>query len=395
MKPSEMLKISLNMALLFIVVCTIFLSAYSTATPEESELTISVPFTNITTERRTISIPLEVKNGLNNSLTVSFEVSYPRGWRYSLILRGYNVSEIFLKPQETMELSFRLEPSGDIKEGAYTFTISAYSGHIRSNQIGITINILKPVEEVELSATSLSITGTPGSTFTFRFNIENKGYKDLVFALSATVPEGWHLLGFKPSAYEERVIAEIAVKAQSTARGVVAEVWCPREVRPGDYPVTIAIITEGLEKTLEFTAVVTGTHEISVRTKEELLSYGVNAGESKEITLVVENKGTADLMDIRVYCSAPYGWKTAVSPERIDIIPVGESTSVSLVITPPSGTIAGDYSVSVRVTTREASEEVKLRITVTKPTFWGIIGVVVVVASIFGLMFVFRKYGRP
>ncbi|MFQ6081386.1 MAG: NEW3 domain-containing protein [Candidatus Bathyarchaeia archaeon] len=383
-------------ALLLLALLSLAFSASPIAQAwEEDKLAISVPFTSITTERKTINVPLEVRNDLNRSLIVSFEISCPARWRYSLIFQGYNVSEIFLKPDETMSLNLRLEPSEEVKEGSYSFTIRAFSGDIVSNKIGITVNILKPIEEVELEAASLSVTGTPGSTFTFRFDVVNRGYRDLTFALSAIVPSDWRLLGFRPSIYEKRAISEITVKAQSTTRGVVVEAWCPREIPPKEYPITIAIVGEGIEKSLEFTAVVTGTHEVSLRTQEELLSYGVNAGESKEITLIVENEGTADLRDVKISCSAPYGWKAVVSPEGVDILPVGESVSVSLTISPPAGTIAGDYSVTARVRTPESSDEIKLRITVTKPTLWGIIGAVVVVASILGLMLVFRKYGRP
>jgi uncharacterized membrane protein len=42
----------------------------------------------------------------------------------------------------------------------------------------------------------------------------------------------------------------------------------------------------------------------------------------------------------------------------------------------------------------EASHEITLRITVTKATYWGIVGVVVVVGAIFVLIFVSRRYGR-
>jgi len=269
------------------------------------------------------------------------------------------------------------------------------SEQAESNVITMNINVQKPVEEVKLEASSKSVTGSPGSTFTFRFNIKNKGYRDLTFTLSADVPEGWYTLGFKPSTYEKRAISEITVEAQSTYSGAVFEVWCPEKTPPGEYPVKITISAEGIEKSLDLEAVVKGTPKISLKTKEEVLSYGVNAGESKEIILIVENKGTSDLFDVKIYCNAPYGWETVVSPEKLNMLPAGGNATVSLFISPPSGTIAGDYSANVRVSTRETSDEIKLRITVTKPTYWGIIGLVVVVASVFGLMFVFRKYGRP
>lgn len=380
---------------LLVLLLVAFTNVRSTYAYEEEGLSISVPFITIMTERKTISVPLTVENNFNRSLVVSFEVSCPAGWRYSLIFQGYNVSEIFLRPNKTASLSLRLEPGEEIKAGSYTFTIRALSEPVKSNLIRMTINIQKPVEEVELKATVESVTGSPGSTFTFRFNIANRGYRDLTFALSATVPGGWYILGFRPSAYERRAISEITVKAQETYSGAIFEVWCPEKTPPGEYPVTITASAEGIENSLELEAVVTGTPRISLRTQEEVLSYGVNAGESKEIILVVENEGTTDLLDVTIRCSTPYGWKTVASPDKLNILPAGENASVSLIISPPAGAIAGDYSASVRVSTRETSDEIKLRITVTKPTYWGIIGLVVVVLSVFGLMFVFRKYGRP
>ena len=362
---------------------------------EGEGLTISVPFTNISSERETIRVPLEVENNLNRSLLVSFEVLCPEGWAYSLVLQGYNVSEIFLEPNEGVDLSFRLEPGEGVGAGSHTFAIRAVGDGVSSNRISITVRILRPIEEVELKATRLSVTGSPGSIFTFRFDIANKSYRDLTFSLFAKIPSGWYLLGFKPSAYERRAISEITVEAQSTKRGVVAEVWCPEEALPGEYPVTVIASGEDMEMGLEFTAAVTGTYKVSLGTEEGLLSYRVNAGESKEIILVVQNEGTADLVDVKVSCSAPRGWRAVVSPERVDIVRVGRSERVSLVVSPPAGTIAGDYSVTARVRSREGSDEIKLRITVTKPTLWGVIGLVVVVGSVFGLMLAFRKYGRP
>jgi len=362
---------------------------------EEDGLRISVPFVSIMTERKTVTVPLTVENLLSEYQIVSFEISCPSGWSHSLTLQGYNVSQIFLKANETTSLTLRLEPGAEIEAGTYTFTIRAVSEQATSNLITLNINVQRPVEVVELKATSKSVTGSPGSTFTFRFDIKNRGYRDLTFTLSADVPEGWYTLGFKPSTYEKKAISEITVKAQSTYSGAVFEVWCPEKTPLGEYPIRITISAEGIEKSLDLEAVVTGTPKITLRTREEVLSYGVTAGESKEIVLIVENDGTSDLFDIKLYCDAPYGWETTFSPGKLSMLPARGNATVSLFISPPSGTIAGDYSANVRVSTRETSDEIKLRIAVTKPTYWGIIGLVVVAASVFGLMFVFRKYGRP
>ncbi len=390
---------SLSYALLLLTVLSLVLCNNSIAQAEGDGLAISVPFTNITTERKNFRVPLEVRNHLDRSLTVSFEISPPEMWGYSLIYEidnfEFTVSEIFLKSNETMVLQLRLEPSEEIREGSHTYTIRAISGNTASNEIQITVNILKPVEEVEIEAASESVTGSPGSTFTYRFDVINTGYTDINFALSATIPSGWTLLGFRPSVFEDRAISELTVEAQSKFIGAAFEVWCPRDVKPGEYIMRIELIGEEIERSFDFTAVVTGTHDIFLETQEDLLSYGVNAGESKQINLVVGNEGTTDLRTVKFFYDVPAGWGAAVVPEIIDTLPVGETAAVALVVNPPSGAIAGDYSVTVRVVAPETDDEIKLRMTVTRPTVWGIVGAAVVVASIFGLMLVFRKYGRP
>ena len=307
----------------------------------------------------------------------------------------YNVSEVLLKPKDSVELKLRLEPGAEVEEGVYTFHLYAFSEDVKSNEVTIKVNLLKSGEEVLLKAGKSVVTGTPGSTFSFRFNIENKGYRDLTFALSATIPKGWYSLGFKPSPYETTAISEVTVKAKSTKWGVVFEAWCPEDTKPGMYPVIVTITGDGIEKSLEFKAEVSGTYKLSLETEGELLSFRVRAGGRKEITLVVRNEGTGDMKNVKIFCDTPAGWKATLSQDRIELLPAKRSVKISLAISPPAGAIAGDYMVTVRAWGAESSDKIDLRITVTKPTFWGIVGLVVIAASVLILLLAFMRYGRP
>jgi len=81
-------------------------------------------------------------------------------------------------------------------------------------------------------------------------------------------------------------------------------------------------------------------------------------------------------------------------PDRVASLPVGGNATAVLYLEPPPRAIAGDYLVSVRAWSMEASHETTLRITVTKATYWGVTGVAVIIAAILVLVFVFWRYGR-
>ncbi|MEM4576720.1 MAG: NEW3 domain-containing protein [Candidatus Nezhaarchaeales archaeon] len=376
---------------------SLFSSLSLASATEENGLRIYTPFVSIVTEERGVSIPLTIENLLEEYQVVALNITCPEKWSYNLVLKnyqGYNITQLLLKPKESVELTLSLEPGEEVEPGSYMFYIYAMSGKAKSNLISLSINLRKSAEIVLLEAASRSVTGSPGSVFSFRFTVKNNGYKDLTFALSAQVPEGWQVLGFRPSAYEATVISTLTVKARDYS-GAVLQVWCPEKTPPGTYPIKIIVAEGGVEISIDVEALVSGTPKINLKTYDELLSYELTAGETKEIVLVVENAGNTNLLNMWFACYAPSGWRTSLSTDRINILPQGSSTLVSLLVTPPSGALAGDYSLVVRAYTMETSTEITLRLTVIKPTYWGIVGLVVVVASVLGLVVVFRRYGRP
>jgi len=90
---------------------------------------------------------------------------------------------------------------------------------MKSNALKIDVEIIEPSLGIELTTTSAEVTGSPGSVFSFSFNIKNNYYRDLTLGLSAEVPQGWYSLGFLSSPYETKVISDVAVRARSTYWG--------------------------------------------------------------------------------------------------------------------------------------------------------------------------------
>jgi uncharacterized membrane protein len=56
--------------------------------------------------------------------------------------------------------------------------------------------------------------------------------------------------------------------------------------------------------------------------------------------------------------------------------------------------VAGDYLVSMTAEVPEANSQVELRTTVKTSTLWGLVGILLIVAAVGGLMYVFRRFGR-
>jgi len=63
-------------------------------------------------------------------------------------------------------------------------------------------------------------------------------------------------------------------------------------------------------------------------------------------------------------------------------------------IPPSSNAVAGDYQITLSASNTDANESIDVRVTVETSPIWGIVGILLVVATIGGLVLVFRRYGR-
>jgi uncharacterized membrane protein len=67
---------------------------------------------------------------------------------------------------------------------------------------------------------------------------------------------------------------------------------------------------------------------------------------------------------------------------------------VTATIKADKNAIAGDYVVSMTAKTAEKSSDATLRMTVKTSVLWGWIGILIIIAVIGGVYYLFRKYGR-
>ncbi|MMZ65081.1 NPCBM-associated, NEW3 domain of alpha-galactosidase [compost metagenome] len=129
-------------------------------------------------------------------------------------------------------------------------------------------------------------------------------------------------------------------------------------------------------------------------TKNNLLSTDIRAGGERRMDFVVQNTGSADLEDLSFSSNAPTGWEVSFEPSTITSVAPGESKQVQAIIKSSDKALAGDYVVSLNASSSGKSAAADLRVTVKSSVLWGWIGVLIILAVIAGIYYLFRKFGR-
>ena len=109
----------------------------------------------------------------------------------------------------------------------------------------------------------------------------------------------------------------------------------------------------------------------------------------------LKNKGSATIDDITFSSDKPEGWTIEFTPEEVSSLAAGKTKTIDINIKPDAKAIAGDYSVSFKATSEEATaQNLEIRVTVETPTIWGWTGVGIIVVVIAGLAFVIMRFSR-
>ena len=124
-----------------------------------------------------------------------------------------------------------------------------------------------------------------------------------------------------------------------------------------------------------------------------LASGAPHAGSTTKKTMTIENTGSAPLEGVTLGASPPTDWNVTFEPAKIDV-KAGETADVVADIRPSKNAVAGDYVVSITASSGSASSSADLRVTVKTTRWWGLVGILIIVAAVAALYGVFRKYGR-
>ncbi|MFC1534983.1 NEW3 domain-containing protein [Thermodesulfobacteriota bacterium] len=346
-----------------------------------------------------VNMDFFVLNGGRQGETITLTItSVPKGWKAWFKTYSFKIGGVYVESDSKKDVSFKAEPEEGTGLGKYVFPIKAQTSDGKlTASAELIINVESKVKEekkekgLNISTEYPVLKGPTDGKFEFSIEVENKGDKDAIFNLAYEGPKNWDI-NFKPS-FEDKYFSSQRIKAgQSEIMAVVIKPYILSE--PGEFPIKVKVSSDTAKGEVTLTVVLTGTYKMNVGTANGLLSMNAYQGKSTSISFYVENKGSGAQNNISFLTFKPENWKVEFSPEKIDTLPPGELAQVEMMVTPGDQSLVGDYSVGINVEGEKSTKNMEFRVTVRASTAWGWIGIIIIVAVVVGLVFLFIRVGR-
>lgn len=379
-------------AAVFLMLLTGHMSAYGAG-----GLEISTDYPGISVmPGDSLSIDLNLENTTGSGLDADVSISsLPEGWEGYLQGGSYQVSQVHVNSgAEGAQLTLHVTVPDELTERTYQATVQASAGD--GIQDSLTISFM--VNQVNAGQGSFTSEypeqeGPSGTTFSFSTTLINNGLKTQSYSLSSNAPAGWSV-SFTPSG-ETTNVAGIEVEP-GNSQGLNVSVEPPEGVEAGEYDISCSAVSADETLSTDLKVVITGTYGLTVSTPDGRLSFDAYANQESDLTLDVTNTGNVDLQNISLTSSLPTGWTATFDLEEnmITSLPAGNTTQVIVHVTPDSDAITGDYVASFTASCDETSASADFRVSVKTSTVWGVVAILVIICTVGGVGYVFRKYGR-
>ena len=322
----------------------------------------------------------------------------PDGWEGSFKGSSEEVSMVHVGAQQTREdspaLSYSLTIPEDTPEDTYTVTLNVQGGDV-DEDLELTVKV--DAEETMIGSGDFTTDyaeqeGTSGTKFSYTTTLTNNSSENQTYSLTASgAPEGW-TVSFTPSDAGSAT-SSVPVDA-GTSSTIKVDVTPSQNVTAGEYPVTLTAQSADEKLELPVTVRITGTYALTATTPTGNLMVKTYAGETKDVTLTLQNTGNIDLNAVTLKAQASTDWEVTFDQDTVDSIPAGQSVEVAAHITPAKDAILGDYVTAVVASNDAVSSECDLRVSVQNHTSWGIVAVAIIAALVAGLALIIRRFGR-
>jgi uncharacterized membrane protein len=354
----------------------------------------------------TVSLDLIIKNNGHKDETVFLRIEKkPDNWKAKIEKYGDVITGVFVPAGESKTLTFSADEKDEddkLTIGEYQFEVVVSTEDKKLTQTA-TANITvkeqekKKTEEgqeqkaIRITTSYPVLRGASDSEFEFSIDIYNETDKDDMFSLRAEKPKGWDV-SFKPS-YENKYIGSLQIKS-NLSQSIDVEISPAPRAEIGEHPIKVFAKSSEGEAEIELKVVLTGTHKVTCRTLNGILSLTARKGKEANISMYVINEGSSPEREISFTSFKPENWEVSFDPEKVEGLEAGDMKQVEVTINPAPEALVGDYSVAVNARSDEASADIEFRITVKAATTWGWIGVVIIVVVIGGLAIAFKRLGR-
>lgn len=361
--------------------------------PSESILFCQFPGKSVA-PGNTVRFQMRLKNPFGAEMRFKISVnSIPPSWTASIkTASGESISEVILGGNEFVDFIVEVESPENAKAGEeYSLTVIAESpdGNV-TDSLPLSVALTEAEEDIRISAKFPEVTVEAGKALKYPITISNLGEIDRLLLLSVQPPTDWKVV-FKSGTMEISRLYLEAGKSES----LILEATPPSTVKIGTYTIPVQIKSpEGsIYAEMNLRATIIGSYELTLEPSTLLTS--VTAGGSTTFTVKATNTGYTSVTSVSLNIAIPEDWESSVTPVQVDSLKPRESFSFNVVIKVPEDTVAGDYLITLTgLSDQVESDEVQVRITVTAPTSWGLIGIGLAVVMVIALVLIFMKFKR-
>lgn len=356
----------------------------------QSGLSITTPFPAVSVQPGA-SVTFELTVSAAEALRVDLTVQgLPDGWTASLSGGGNEVHGVFVTSGSPAAVTLDVSVADDAAPGDTTVTVVGTVG-AETASLPLELTVAEAAGgNVTLESDYPSLRGSVDQEFLYNLTLNNETPQQLTFALAAQGPQGWEV-SIQPSG--ETRAASVTVDARANQR-LEVRTTPPPETPEGSYPLAVDVSAGDYRATAELVVEVTGSVAMTLTTPDERLNTSANAGSARDFVVRIFNDGTSPLTGVQLSGTGASEWEITFEPEVIEEVPPGGSVDATARITPSANAVAGDYVVTLSAAAESASEEIQVRVTVETPPIWGFVGAALIAATLGGMVWVFRRYGR-
>ena len=351
----------------------------------------------------TITTPypaIEVAPGAKVNLTVSIETAdpgrvdlslsdVPADWTATVRGGGFLVNGVQTNGTDATEITLDVTVPESATAGTQRITLRATSdGSVATLPVDIRVTP-NAAGEVSLTTDFPELKGSSDKSFTFNLTLSNDTPDDLTFGVVASGPPGWTV---DSKVTSQAQAASAIVKAGGTT-SIAVTAQAPEDAAADVYPISVDATSGDRTAHADLSVEITGSYKLALTTPDGRLSANASAGGKTDLSLVLQNTGTADIPDAKVTATAPTGWTVTFEPETATV-PANGETQVTAHLTPSGSAIAGDYSITFRASSDLANADAQMRITIETSLLWGAVGLALIALVLAGLWWTFRRYGR-
>lgn len=365
--------------------------AAAPATLAAGTIQLTTPYPAVAVQPgKTASFDLSISSSVQQRIDLAV-VTVPAGWTATLHGGGFVVDGVVAGPSLKPDVKLDVGVPDGTKEGKFSIAVRATAGSLATT---LTLDLRVATTAggtVSLTTDNPALRDTADATFNYSLSLKNDTPQDLTFSLSSQGPSGWDV---KATPSGQAQAASFVVSAGSNTTVSVAVKPSP-DAAAGQYPIKVTAAAGDQTASIDLQTEIVGKVSMELATPDQRLSANANAGSTKDLQLVINNKGSAPLTAVTVSSSAPQGWDVKLDPATIATVAPGQSQTVTAHLTPSGSAIAGDYVVTFSAKTADGgSQDINMRITVDTALSWGLIGIALILLTLVGLGWVFQRYGR-